>query len=391
MKETISNLNIKTKKLKEKIINFINKPLLPFILYKMLFKSFLFWYSIAQGLFIVIIIIFDFFLKVNESYTDPHLKFTILNILIITILLVPKAMWLTMPVAIMFGVIMSLSTLYQNNELIAVFTSGISIYKFVLPLIVFTFFLSIFIIFMDSFIVIPSYRYRENLYEFLAKKKREEKDITLKGENNYFWNVEEFVSSNNMLKKIILLKVNKDYRIIYRIDATSAVYTKEGWLFRSGTIKEWNDYGELETDTKFYKKIFEDLKEKPSVFKNVFKKSDYDIDKMTIIEASNRISLLKKLNIEYNDELTKYYKKFSFPFTLLVVCLFAIGVSTISQKNIIILALFFSIGLAIIYYVMDMILVVLASVGTIFPILGAWMPLAIFIPISIYLVKKAKT
>ena len=134
MKKIINKYDIK--KYKEDIINFINKPLLPFILYKMLLKSFLFWYSIAQGLFIIIIIIFDFFLKVNESYTDPHLQFSILDILIITILLAPKAMWLTMPIAIMFGVTMSLSSFYQHNELIAIFTSGISIYKFVLPLII---------------------------------------------------------------------------------------------------------------------------------------------------------------------------------------------------------------------------------------------------------------
>src|SRR4030042_3218038 len=144
------NLNVNIKNYKENIKSFINKPLLPFILYKMLIKSYLFWYSIAQGLFIVLFLIFDFFIKVNESYTDPNLKFTIINILVITLFLVPKAMWMTMPIAIMFGVIMSLSTCYQHNELIAIFTSAISIYKFVLPLIVLNLFLSVFMIFLDS-------------------------------------------------------------------------------------------------------------------------------------------------------------------------------------------------------------------------------------------------
>lgn len=387
----MSNYNLNINQYKQQIITFINKPLLPFILYKMLLKSYLFWYSIAQGLFIVLFLIFDFFIKVNESYTDPNLKFTIINILIITLLLVPKAMWMTMPIAIMFGVIMSLSTCYQHNELIAIFTSAISIYKFVLPLIILNLILSVFMISLDSFVVIPSYRYRENLYQHLSKKKQDERDITIKGENNYFWNVEEFNSNNNMLKNIILFKINDEFQILFRIDASSAVYTKEGWLFNSGTIKEWNDKKELISDTKFYKKLFEDIKDKPSIFKNIFKKSDYDIDKMTIFEAMDRINLLKKLNIPYNDELTKFYKKFSFPFTLLVVSLFAIGVSTISQKNIIIIALFFSIGLAIIYYIMDMILVVLSTTGKVFPILGAWIPIFLFLPIAVILVKKAKT
>ncbi len=385
------NINENIKNYKESIITFINKPLLPFILYKMLLKSFLFWYSIIQGLLIVLFLIFDFFLKVNESYTDPNLKFTIINILIISLFLIPKALWMSMPVAIMFGVIMSISSCYQHNELIAIFTATISIYKFVLPLIILNIILSVFMIFLDSFLVIPTFRYRENLYQHLSKKSLDERDITIKGENNYFWNVEEFISTNNMLRNIILFKINDEFQILFRIDASSAVYTKEGWLFNSGTIKEWNEKKELISDTKFYKKLFEDIKDKPTIFKNIFKKSDYDIDKMTIFEAMDRISLLKKLNIPYNDELTKFYKKFSFPFTLLVVSLFAIGVSTISQKNIIIIALFFSIGLAILYYVMDMILVVLASTGKLFPILGAWIPIFIALPVSIFLVKKAKT
>lgn len=371
-----------------KIINFIKKPLLPFILYKMLLMSFLFWYSIAQGLFIIIYLIFDFFTKI-----DNYINFSIStwNILYISFLLVPKAWWLTMPIAIIFGIIMSIASFYQDNELIAIFTSGISIYKFVIPLIVLCFFLSIFMIFADSYAVIPTYRYRENLFEYLTKAKKDQQDITIRGENNYFWNVQEFDSNTNMLKNILLFRLNEDFRIIFRIDAASAVYTKDGWLFRNGIIREWDKNGELIKEEKILKRIIENILEKPTVFKNVFNKSDFEIEKMTILEAKKRIKLLKELNIYHNEELRDYYKKFAFPFSLLVVCLFAIGVSTISQKNILILSLFFSIGLAILFYIAQMILDVLAASGKLFPLLAAWGPIIIFIPISIYIVRKAKT
>ena len=368
-------------------IHFIKKPLLPFILYKMILKSFLFWFSIAQGLFVMTILIFDFFTK----YITAPDTMSIFNIVYITLLYSPKAMWLSMPIAIMFGVIMSIANLYQNNELVAIFTSTISIYKFVVPLIVFNILLSLFMIFMDSYVVIPSFRYRENLYEFLTKTGDTGNYITIKGEDNYFWNVEEYVSSRNMLKNIIIIKISDDYRVIKRVDASSAIYTDDGWLFSSGAIIEWDNKGEITASTKFYKKTISELKEKPEIFRNVFKKSDYDIERMTINEAKERLKLLTRLNIEHNDELLKYYKKFSFPFTLLVVCLFAIGVSTLSQRNILILSLFFSIGLAIIYYIMQMILDVLASAGNMPPIVGAWLAIIIFLPVSIVLVKKAKT
>jgi len=382
---------IKTFSLKKVIIstiNFIKNPIILTKLYKMLLKSFFYWFLIAQGLFLVIFLIFDFFSKVY-SYIDNQVA--TLDILAITFLLAPRAIWFTMPIAIMFGIIMSLSSLYQNNELIAVFTSGISIYKLVIPIIFFNIFLSFFMIFADSFIVIPSFRHRENLYEYFTRPNKDEYDITIKGKNNYFWKVYRYVSSNNTLINLTLFRINEKFNIIFLLEAQNAVYTKNGWIFKSGILREWNDDGTLKQETKFYKRIIEDLEEDPRTFKNVFKKSDYEIDTMTIPEARSRIKLLKELGIAFDEELLNYYKKFSFPFTLLIVCLIAIGVSTLSQRNILILALFFSIGLAIIYYVLQMLISALASGGRINPFIGAWLSIFIFLPIGIHLIRKAKT
>jgi lipopolysaccharide export LptBFGC system permease protein LptF len=160
---------------KQKLIEFIKRPLLPFILYLMLIKSFLYWFLIAQGLFIVILIIFDLFSKLDEYM---RASVSILNILFITSLYIPKAVWLTMPVAIMFGIIMALGSFYQNNELVAIFTSGISIYKFVVPVVLINLFLSVFMIFGDSNIVIPSFRVREKVYKRVTRGVRKARRIT---------------------------------------------------------------------------------------------------------------------------------------------------------------------------------------------------------------------
>ncbi len=381
--------NFHLKKIIDKTVRFIRKPLLPFKLYKMLFNSFLYWYFIAQSLFIVIFLIFDFFTKIDK-YIDNSVN--VFQILYISFLLIPKALWLSMPIAIMFGIIMAIASFYQDNELIAVFTSGISIYKFVIPLVIFCFFMSFAMIFIDSFVVIPTYRYRENLFEHLTHSKTEEQDITLRGNNDYFWSFQEMIDKKNMLLNVMVFKIDeKTDRFKVRIDATSAYYINSGWVFTNGILREWDDKGEMKTNERFNKKLIEGLTEKPVIFKNVFNKSDFEIEKMTIPEAKQRIKLLKSLNIDCNQELRDYYKKFSFPFTLLIVCLLAIGVSTLSQKNILILSLFFSIGLAIIYYVTQMVLDILATNGTLYPFLAAWLGILIFIPVALYFVSRAKT
>ncbi|OHD15104.1 MAG: hypothetical protein A2Y34_15015 [Spirochaetes bacterium GWC1_27_15] len=365
----------------------IKKFLFPLTLYRMLFREFLNWFLLAQGLFIIILLIIDLFQKIND-YTNSSAS--ILNIVYITVLFMPKSISFTIPIAVMFGTTMTLGTFYQHNELVAIYTIGVSLMKFTVPIILFNVLLSGAMILIDSNVVIPTERYRLDFFERVTKKSNAEKldneNITIRGEKNFFWNVGKFYANNSSIQNVIVFRINDDYKVIYRIDALKALYTAKGWLFYAGVIREWDNEGNLKSETKFQKRVIQ-IEEKPTVFK----KSRYEVENMTIEETKERIALLKRLQIEHNKELTGYYKKYSFPFTLLMVALFAIGVATVSRTNVMILALFFSVGLAVLVYVMQIILDVLASTGKIPPIVGAWLPLIIFIPIGIVLINRAKT
>lgn len=354
----------------------------------MLLQEFFYWLFVAEGMFIVIMFIVDLFQKINDYI---QYGVTPLYIVAITFLYIAKSVSFTIPIAIMFSTAMTLGTFYQNNELVAIYTSGISLLKFATPVIIFNILLSFGMIVFDSYVTIPTERYRKDLFETMTKKNSlgnfDNENITIRGENNYFWNAEKFISNKNTLQEVNLFRLDENFHFVYRLDAKRAIYTAAGWAFYNGVEREWDESGALKYEEKFHKKILGNLKDKPSVFK----KMEYDIDNMTIDEAKDRIASLESMHMEHNKELTQYYKKFSTPFTLLIVSLFAIGVATISRTNVLILSLFFSVGLAVLLYVMQMILDVMASTGRIDPILGAWLPLFIFLPISFYLIWRAKT
>ncbi|OHD82843.1 MAG: hypothetical protein A2355_04935, partial [Spirochaetes bacterium RIFOXYB1_FULL_32_8] len=373
--ETIKEINIKKVHTR-----------LPYTLYQMLFLNFLNWYLLAQGFGILLIVIADLFGKLDSYMTN---NMSIPNILLMTVLLFPKAIWFTMPFVIMFGIIMAISSLYQSNELIAVFTSGISYTKFTMPIILFSVFLSISMIFIDSYGVVHAMRYRDKLFQKLTSQKTDDyTNITVKSEKEgYFWHVNDFDPIRNRLDKIICFKIDVNYRMVERINAEYGVYTKNGWIFYTGMIREWNIDGTLKEDVKFNRKIF-NLPENPSVFKS----SGYEIETMNINEAGERIKLLKRLNIEHKKEMTDYYKKFSFPFILIIFSIFAIGVSTISKIYILIIALFLSIAQAIVYYIAQFLLLDnLAYTGIVSPFFGAWFTFFLFLPVAVILIAKAKT
>lgn len=358
----------------------------PFTLYKMLFASFINWYLLAQFLGILVVVIADLFGQL-DMYLSKNLSAP--EILKLTALLIPKAIWFTMPFVIMFGIIMAISNFYQSNELIAIFTSGISYARFTMPIIIFSVFLSILMIFIDSFGVIYAMRYREQEMQKINSKKNDDySNITLRSEKEgYFWHAADFDAGKNKLEKPIIFKINENYLITERIDANYAIYTKTGWLLYSGTERVWDDSGTLTAENNFERKTLL-LPEKPSIFKS----SEYEIENMNIIEAYERIKLLERINVEHRKESTDFHKKFSFPCILIIFSIFSVGVATLSKVYILIVGLALSIVQAIVYYIAQFLLLDnLAYTGIISPVAGAWATFFLFLPVAIALVIHSKT
>ena len=66
-----------------------------------------------------------------------QMEVTANTVLKIMQLYVPKTVWYAIPLAILFAASYCLSELYANNELLAIFASGISLFRFTLPMLVF--------------------------------------------------------------------------------------------------------------------------------------------------------------------------------------------------------------------------------------------------------------
>ena len=88
-------------------------------------------------------------------------------------LYIPKCLWYATPIAVLFAVSYTLSDLYANNELIAIFASGISLLRFTAPLLIFAFLMSFALFFFDDKVVVPTYA-----------KKTAEQEMVLKGDKD---------------------------------------------------------------------------------------------------------------------------------------------------------------------------------------------------------------
>jgi lipopolysaccharide export system permease protein len=61
------------------------------------------------------------------------------------------------------------------------------------------------------------------------------------------------------------------------------------------------------------------------------------------------------------------------------------------RKNILLMSLLASLSAAVVFYVIEMITMMMARLGYIPPIVGAWFPVVVFIVLGVWLLRGAKT
>ena len=115
------------------------------------------------------------------------------------------------------------------------------------------------------------------------------------------------------------------------------------------------------------------------------------IDEMTIAQAKLFINNLKKMGLPYHEYLSQYYRRFSFPFTAFIVLFFSVSVGGRFKKNILLMSLLFSLALAILYYVTEMMTMLFAKWEYISPLAGAFLPFLLFTVLSVAMLRIART
>ena len=123
----------------------------------------------------------------------------------------------------------------------------------------------------------------------------------------------------------------------------------------------------------------------------IFRRTNIDIKNVNTTDAKVYINHLKKAGLPYNEELSEYYKKFAFPFILFIAAFLAVGLTGKTRKNVLLISLSLSIAAVVLFYVFQMMTMVMAKTGVITPFMGAWLPDIVFIFIAGVLLKFSRT
>jgi lipopolysaccharide export system permease protein len=353
------------------------------ILDRYLLKQFFPVFVVAISMFALLMSLIDLFANLWRylNYEVP-----VKEILRVCVYFLPKCFSYAVPISLLFAAAYTLGDLYSRNELTSIFSSGIPFWRFSLSLVFIGMFASVFSFFFDDLVVIPTYKAKNDLSRVLLHQRRPENntDIVIKARNGeLIYSVDYYDYRTYTLNGVSIVEQDLEGGFISLLRSPRAIWSGEYWIFSSAIIYQWED-GLLRArpmpDTNIYR-------ESP----DTFRRNAVNVEDLPSREVALVVEDLKYAGLPYIEALADYYHRFSFPSVSLVIMILSISMGGRFKKNILLMSLLSSLSAAVVFYIMEMITMMMAKLGYIPPAAGAWFPVGSFIVIGLLLLRSAKT
>lgn len=349
---------------------------------------------------------------------------------------VPYWTFILQPFGFLFATVYVLSKLSSTREMIAMVSTGTSIYRLTFYMLLTSILYYIFIVtFLMNAFVLPSYQ-KSFIYREVAFKRakigelaflNDNKKFTIFGADNllylgeYYNATEKYVDkatviqyisqdevveatafvpggedtewlNNNRINIESLKNIKVPDRISFqkRIDADRLSWDEgaEAWAISNGTIRLISEGGKLFSAREVDYEVDPSLMD-PYWF---FEKNWYPIDAMTVEEGLRHIDKLKRSGRSYHSELTKFYAKDAYPLGLIFVVMIGIGIVNMASKKVSVpINSAISMALFIVFYLMYTSFLGMAGKGDVTPWVGGFGGSLIFGVLAFVLYTRATT
>lgn len=280
-----------------------------------------------------------------------------------------------LPVACLLGTILTLSNLNKSNELIALFASGMSLFRVMIPVLV-----SVALICIAGFYagdkVIPRMNQQKNYIFYHHIKKRPAMFSMVRTDKiwyrskNAIFNIQTLSKKGDKAQGLTLYFFNDDWSLLQMITAKDVVIAGNLWNLSDGSITLFTEKSSFPLTSTFKAKsitMSEDT--------NDLQSSGQTSDMLSQTELKQFIQRNKEAGLDTLSYEVDYHNKFSFAVAGLVLAFLGIpfsvsrGRSGGAMLNIGICML-----LVLIYYVVTSSATTLGQHGAIPPLLVAWGP-----------------
>lgn len=347
------------------------------ILDKYLIKQFL--QTIFFGLlaFTIIFVVIDMMENLDD-FIDQNVGMGI--IFNYYLVFTPEIIKLITPVAVLFAALFTAGKAANLSEIIAIKTSGVSLFRFMLPFLITTLFVCVLSIYFAGYVVPHANSVKVNL-----ERKYLNRGFVFMGSNIFFKdsptkivNIAYFDNSQNQAHRVSIQEfdVSNPTMMTSRIDAAKMTYdtTSGNWIAENG-IKRFFSINKESADY-FNQLTLSDLNFQPEDLASKQQKPE----EMNLDELKKFINSQIREGTDPRSTMIEYYSRFSFSMASIVIVLFGVPLATTKRRR---GGLAVQIGINIlitfVYLVFMKISQAFGKNGALDPILTAWFANILFL------------
>jgi LPS export ABC transporter permease LptF/LPS export ABC transporter permease LptG len=353
-------------------------------------RGWLLYFALLLVAFTGVYIIFDFFQLLGDIVRNQVAVHVVVDYYRF---LLPQVVYLMLPLSILVATLVNFGLLTKTNQVIAIKSAGVSLYRLSVPVLALTALLSAgMFLFADR--VLPETNQRQNGLRNQIKGKpaqtfyRPDRQWIF-GASSRIYNYTFFDSDQNVFANLSVFEFDPvTFRMTRRMHAARAVWEPSihGWILENGWSRDLQG-DRVTTYMPFSVATFKELTEEPGYFKKEVKPSE----QMSALELRRYIADLSQSGFDVIRLSVQFYRKFSYPLIAFVVTLIGIPFSFTMGGKGALTGIALSIGIAIVYWSTSSLFEAMGNLSQLPPAMAAWSPDILFGLAGTYLLLRLKT
>ncbi|MFA5005268.1 MAG: LptF/LptG family permease [Candidatus Omnitrophota bacterium] len=299
------------------------------------------------------------------------------------------------PFACLLSTVYTFAKLNQSNEIIAMRSSGLSIFHIARNVLIFGMIISAMVFWVSDQIMpqalVFNQKVKVQMEENTKKSKIKKPDVinnlSMYGLKNRLFFINRFFLDSKTMEGITILEHDNSQNLTKKIVAAKGIYTEGLWKFYQCISYDFDSNGQVVDEPTYFEEQIMTIPETPRDFMSLRQKPEL----MSIREMENYIWRLSKsgANTVVRNLKVDLYQRFTSPFTSLIIILLGLPFSLMVRKRATGLS---SLGVSIIvgfmYYILNAVCLALGKYGLLTPFLAASLSHIIVLSFSLYLISK---
>jgi LPS export ABC transporter permease LptF/LPS export ABC transporter permease LptG len=357
------------------------------LLDRYLVREFLTYLGLGAGIGAALFVVVDLFQTLDRYL---RIKPPLLYVLEHFVYRLPAALYEGFPVIVLISTIFLFLALSRQHELTALQAAGVSLYRVSLPVLLLGFGLSL-----------ASVAFQETVLPVLNTKGEEVDRVKIRGElprhlqrrtqiwyrssDSRFFRLELLDPMGQQMDGVMILEIDRNYRLLNRLDAGRVRWTRQGWEFERGFFRELGPDNSVETVPFTLTSL-----ELPESIED-FTRTQQPPETLSFRELRAYVIKLQESGHQVGKYLVQLYSKLSFPLIHVIMVLVAIPFALQWPRGGRVIGIALAIAIAMGYWLVSSLALSFAKADLLPPLLAAWTPNIVFAGLGVSLFLRART